>query len=145
MATNQNPTTNEQVRFDVTDEDVTAAELIDECESLGQLKSLDQTVINRTETDEGRIRQDVLRTFDEADDICWIEAGDTIAHNYGETTEILDIGPDLSDVAGMHVSEGSDTGESTVHLKLIQRWLRKSNIVVVGVRTEEFAEVPDGR
>jgi len=121
--------------------DASPEELISECESFGQLKSLDGMVVDRTETDEGRIRQDVVRTFDEGDDICWIEAGDTIVHNYGEETEILDIGSNLSDVAGMHILEGFDSGESAIHLKLIQRWLRKGYIVIVGTRTEEFANV----
>mgnify|MGYP006271020419 CR=1 FL=1 len=124
------------------DSDLTATDKIDACETLGQLKELDGEVIDRTETD-GRVRERCLRVISDPDQISWIESGDKTIHNDGRQSDIVDIGSDICDSPGLHIQEKRENGESPVHLRLIQRWLRKGYLVIVGVRTREFAERPD--
>jgi len=121
-------------------EQATPGELIDECETIGQAKDLDGVVADRTEED-GRVREVVIRTISDPEDITWIEPGDTIIHNYNEKSTIEAIGGEISDAPGLHIKENRDKGESPVHLTLIQRWLRKDYIAIIGTRTREFAKV----
>jgi len=123
-------------------EQATPDELIDECETIGQAKDLDGVVADRTEED-GRVREVVIRTISDPEGITWIESGDTIIHNYGVQTTIGEIGSDVSGASGLHINEISKNSESPVHMKLIQRWLRKDYIAIIGTRSEEFAKTEE--
>jgi len=121
--------------------DATPEELIDECNSLGQLKSLDGMVVDQTDIGEGRVREQRMRVISEGSEIAWIEPGDTIVTRDNRQSTIEAIGGDISDAPGMHIYEQRESGESAVHLTLIQRWCDKGRQVIVGTRTAEFANV----
>jgi hypothetical protein len=90
-----------------------------------------------------RVRRRYYRTITDADDIVYMETGDTLVRITDSEIfedEIIAIGPSISRTDGMHILLDRNP-KSPIHIGAIQRWVSKGNTIIYGRRESILTEL----
>lgn len=124
----------------------TPVEPLAACETAREIEGLSGDVIDQTVVEDGdRVRRTRWEIISRPSEIVNVESGDILIRlGAGRAAEIVDVGDDVSESNGMHVSERvleNDEEPHTTHLRLIRNALNDNRCIIAGTRTEEFANI----
>ena len=118
-------------------------ELLEQCETPGDVRSLDGRVINEEPIEGGdRVRVTQISIEEAAERVTTLEGGDALAFikdGLWKIEDILDIGDNVAGPHGQHVKLDAQDDPRTCHLSLIYRWMSEDRLVAIRVFEHEYA------